>query len=945
MFARISLAIPQEANFYIPFAHTLLFQDWLREKAQFGINHLDFFSIDLGEELSAFNGMLLQDQSAFVADCVTAILKLYERSIPDPKARPTSVILIGHSMGGVVARSIFTSPHYKPGTVRTILTFNSPQLVAPLLFDRGVQAFYTRVNDMWRLHCDDNYELQQTAVVSIAGGLRDSQVHSSLSNLDSIIPCKNHLTVVSTSMPDVWVSLDHTSCLWCQQVITVVSAALSGLIDPNTRQAHESLPKRLDNLRHYFESKVPAALRLESPTPLPSPTKVIIEPSISLLSPKKAETDHQTTPGAVIETDMADKEVLEKVSWITALPVEKKSAVRISGWHKLSKFHVKWDLFQYTQLSNLQILTTVPLDDLSVLLCSQSGEECLDLTKTSAPIPYSIRETAPRSWQTLKAHFLVTHLKDYSLAGYRYLVVSSEHESSVSKFSHNAAFYQGDYGHEIFLVAQLTDPLDIVAMNGNWIGEAEYSLGQSLISHMSLLDANKYMLYHAQVHRYDCGTHPLFTPLILEYSPALREERYEQSSISLRFHEQYLSYNYRRNIHDAVSESRIRVPMSSQDGLHIFVFADPVCPHTLVLTPDWVATIDVLLRNYGVLVIGGFATICVLVTALQLRHAEEHPTKTRKRVVSVLAYILTSPWMLFLLALYSLPVRFPEIFDSMASPWLRNHSYAMMARPWPAPLISLILIVFSIVTVTGWSAGAMILFHLTRKGPGFIKNAFHFIMAHGAPRHPPAPSLPTAPSQPVRHHRRSPSVEMATGSWPGAWCISQPKTAVLIFLVLVVVAFLLHSALAVIAGFIILILPITTEYPSSPQTEESLLHYRHALFVFYSPALILIIPDLIVWFNNMHFEYRILDSYERFAIMFVLHAILSRYTSPSVLLQRSSIRIHWILIIVVTFLALYCLFPVYRSVDALFIAAVFFCFDHVIKIFSTPPQDRFLKAQ
>lgn len=847
-------------------------------------------------------------------------------------------------MGGVVARSVFTASNYKPGTVRTILMFNSPQLVAPLLFDRGVQSFYSKVNDMWRYHCDDSYELQQTAVVSIAGGLRDSQVHASLSNLDGIIPCKNHLSIMATSMPDVWISLDHTSCLWCHQVTTVVSAALSGLLDPSTRQVHTSLQTRMDALRVYFESKVPAALRLDSPSPLPSPSKITIKPTI--LTSEDETSGGNRIPHAAPELGAKSENEREpkKVSWVSALPVEQKVSVRVSGWHKLSNFHVKWDLFQYTQLSSSQILTTVPLDDLSVLLCDQSGEECLDLKRTSAPIPYNIRETAPRSWQTLKAHFLITHLKDYSLAGYRYLVISSEHKTSISQASHNAAFYQGDYGHEIFLVAQLTDPLDIVTMNGNWVGEVEYSLGQSLISHMSLLDANKYMLYHAKVHSYECGTHPLFTPLIMAYSPALREERYEQSSISLRFHEQYLSYNYRRDTHEAVSLSKVRVPMSSQDGLHIFVFADPVCPHTLVLSPDWIATIDVLLRNFGVLVLGGFATLCVLVTALQLRHAEEHPTKTRKRVVSILAYILTSPWMLFLLALYSLPVRFPELFDALDSPWLRNHSYAAMARPWPAPLICIILIVFSIVTVTAWSAAAMIIFHITKKGPTVLRSIFQFVMAHGAPRHNITPT-PTPPVQPVRQHRRSPSLEMATGTFPGAWCISQPKTAVLLFLALVLVAFILHSALAVIAAFIILVIPITTEYPSSPQTEESLLHFRHALFIFYSPALILMIPDLIVWFNNMHFEYKILDSFERFAIMLALHVILARYTSPNVLLQRSSIRIHWVLILVVTFMGLYCLFPVYRSVDALFIAAVFFCFDHIIKIFSTPPQDRFLKAQ
>lgn len=906
-------------------------------------------------------------------------------------------------MGGVVARSVFASPNYKTGTVRTILTVNSPHLTAPLLFHRGVQSFYTMVNSMWRQHCDDNYELQQTAIVSIAGGFRDTQVHASLSNLDGIIPCKNHITAIGTSIPDVWISLDHTACMWCQQMTTVISAALSGLLDPETKQAHVSLSSRLSALRHYFESKVPAALRLDSPVRLPAPSKVTIPPSVPLTIEEKTisqptlnisqrqtkdfrdmdniSKNEMSRNGAQTQDDLqhakniANKDSTEKhfdnkdgegiketeqkegtskttsssISWVAALPVEKKTTIRASGWHRLANFKIKWDLFQHAQLSNLQILTTVPLDDLIVLLCADDGQECLDLTKTAAPIPYSFRNLGWRNWQTLKAHFLVTHLKDYSLAGYRYLVVSSVHKMNNStNTGHNTAFYQGEYGPELFLVAQLTDPSDIVTINGNWIGEADYTLGTSLITHTSLLDANKYMLYYARVVRHECATHPLFTPIILEYSPALREERYEQQSLSLRFHEQYLSYNYRKTVHEAVSESRYRVPMTSQDGLHVFVFADPVCPHSLVLKPDWIASMDVLLRNFGVLIIGGFPVICVLVFTLQLRHAEEYPMKTRKRVVSVLAFLLTSPWLLFLIALYSLPVRFPDLFESMESPWLRNHSFAMMARPWPAPLVAILLIVTSLVTVTGWAAAAMIVFQITRKGPEWLKLAIRIITAHGTAassgQNTVSPPAAVTASMPPRTHRRSPSIDTSTASWPGGWCISQPKTALILFLCIAFVALVMHSALAILICFIILIIPITTEYPIGPQTDESLLHFRHALFIFYSPVLIVTMPDLLVWFNNMHFEYRMVDSYERFALLFALHVILARYTSPGVLLQRSAIRIHWFLVLLTMFMALYCVFPVYRAVDALFIAAVFFCCDHVTKIFSTAPQDRFLKA-
>ena len=39
---------------------------------------------------------------------------------------PTSVILVGHSMGGFVARAAVVHPELRPGSVRTVVTLSSP---------------------------------------------------------------------------------------------------------------------------------------------------------------------------------------------------------------------------------------------------------------------------------------------------------------------------------------------------------------------------------------------------------------------------------------------------------------------------------------------------------------------------------------------------------------------------------------------------------------------------------------------------------------------------------------------------------------------------------------------------------------------------------------------------------------------------------------------------
>ncbi|CAI5461176.1 unnamed protein product [Closterium sp. Yama58-4] len=63
-----------------------------------------WFSVNLREHLTALHSALLLRQSAFVAAAVNEILSLYNSSCPSTPARPSSVLLVGHSMGGIIAR-------------------------------------------------------------------------------------------------------------------------------------------------------------------------------------------------------------------------------------------------------------------------------------------------------------------------------------------------------------------------------------------------------------------------------------------------------------------------------------------------------------------------------------------------------------------------------------------------------------------------------------------------------------------------------------------------------------------------------------------------------------------------------------------------------------------------------------------------------------------------
>ena len=89
--------------------------------------------MDFGEELSAVYGGVLDDQSSFTALAVKKILQMYPDSKTKKGTPPTSVVLIGHSIGGVVAKAVFTEPDFDSSQVTMI---SRVFLIANLILDK-----------------------------------------------------------------------------------------------------------------------------------------------------------------------------------------------------------------------------------------------------------------------------------------------------------------------------------------------------------------------------------------------------------------------------------------------------------------------------------------------------------------------------------------------------------------------------------------------------------------------------------------------------------------------------------------------------------------------------------------------------------------------------------------------------------------------------------------
>ncbi|XP_036417811.1 GPI inositol-deacylase isoform X2 [Colossoma macropomum] len=222
--------------------------------------HMNVFTIDFNEELVALYGGSLLRQTRFLHESIRVILRLYKNCL-DP---PSSVVLVGHSMGGVVARALFTLPRFNPRLVSLILTQASPHHAPVISLDPYIlggvftpdkmdqteeKEFYSSVRQHWAAGAED---LRNVTVLSVGGGYRDYQVRSGLTALSCSSDDRNKLSVVVTAVPRTWVSTDHLSIVWCKELVLATVRAFFDLIEPETQQFTEDVEKRISVLSYHF---------------------------------------------------------------------------------------------------------------------------------------------------------------------------------------------------------------------------------------------------------------------------------------------------------------------------------------------------------------------------------------------------------------------------------------------------------------------------------------------------------------------------------------------------------------------------------------------------------------------------------------------------------------------------------------------------------------------
>ncbi|KAF9424109.1 hypothetical protein HW555_000818 [Spodoptera exigua] len=211
-------------------------------------HHFDFFTISYNEELSGLYGGVLQSQTKFAAACITKILSLYKGN-RYTKSVPTSVILIGHSMGGLIAKRLLAYPSTFNATSLAI-TLAAP-LEAPVVnVDVAMDDYYMLMDLEWKLNINSQLHVKENKMLlSFGNGPRDVLMPSGLTTSND-----SYINALTTAIPGVWTSPDHVCIVWCKQLVMVINRYLFSIVDPQTEQLSEDQQVLKLQARRYFQA-------------------------------------------------------------------------------------------------------------------------------------------------------------------------------------------------------------------------------------------------------------------------------------------------------------------------------------------------------------------------------------------------------------------------------------------------------------------------------------------------------------------------------------------------------------------------------------------------------------------------------------------------------------------------------------------------------------------
>ncbi|KAF8952404.1 GPI inositol deacylase [Entomortierella lignicola] len=518
---------------------------------------IDFFTLDFNEEFSALHGHSLLEQAHFLNDAIAYILSLYNdsRHLDPSLPKPTSVLLVGHSMGGIVARTLFTMDNYRAGSVKAILTAATPHMVPPVTLDFEISNIYDRIEDFWsRGFQGPDAPLSNVSLVSVAGGNLDIIVNGESGNIHNIVPQSHGFTVFTSAIPHAWVGSDHVAILWCNQIAIALGKTLIDIVDSSYPEQVKPLEERMKIFRNRLLTGVEDHLRDETSSNGVEEEEVI----------RISETDYTfVDSGSVF-----------------AYPSKTGATHEDSDLPHLYILPLK----RNTNIDTLNILTDHLLNQesrLEVLICRDISSNVNKASTSSAPDQLSCRHNAltvvPVPASPVNPP-LSTYAPKYT-RGQEFQFVTQK----LDELNNMDYLVILDRGHNIsepgFLITEFVAESDtIVTTETTTIGLLNngfrihgFPERPSLVSTLRLPNIdNSLLTYKLTVDRRGCHVPVRFSPMMRQSSWTVNEDRY---SVDITSKIRGLDINFHGDI-----PYYERVQLPGKKGVEFRFWMDPTCP-------------------------------------------------------------------------------------------------------------------------------------------------------------------------------------------------------------------------------------------------------------------------------------------------------------------------------------------------------------------------------
>ncbi|KAF9157031.1 GPI inositol deacylase [Linnemannia schmuckeri] len=552
-----------------------------------GSKPIDFFTVDLNEEFSAFHGQLLQDQAHYANEVIAYILSLYaDNDNRDPELpRPTSVLIIGHSMGGIVARSIFTTDNYIQGSVHSILTVATPHMIPPIALNDRISAAYDKIEDFWThgFHTPHS-PLASVSLVSIMGGNLDITVNSDSGNIHHLVPQSHGFSVFTSSIPHAWVGTDHLSVLWCNQVAMVIGKALVDVVDARRADQVKPLGERMKIFRRRFLTGAEehasrasaAAAHSEQTLSLSNFEHTFVETDATWAFPPPTYNAQSTTPHLFVMALPQSSDSPGVIALLTDHALGQSSRLDVLVCKYLASSPESQKPQALSCKSDKLIFVPIPASTESSTMPLFTGEY------------YTARE------------FRFVQKQAKELVGYPFLVVLDRGRQYAEPGFLLAEFSKEAVHREVIETTTLGLLRDGLKRN-------KFPERPSMVSTISLPNMDSSLLaYNLKVNRIGCKGQR-FVPMMRQSSWAMHEDKYsvniagKASGVDINFHGDLPYFD--------------KIQLGGNNGVELRFWMDPTCPEPLsfILKVDKYGSLGKVVIRYRMVVLV-FTFLAVVLT-------------------------------------------------------------------------------------------------------------------------------------------------------------------------------------------------------------------------------------------------------------------------------------------------------------------------------------------